>query len=269
MASASDPFLPLAAPGPLTERERFLFETAGYLIVPDALSAAEVEGCLAAARRAHAPFPPDEWRQLGALYEREPAVEALMDHPSVLPKVRALLGDHFILQSSWCTMSPPGFPGGRFHQDGSSVYEFRRLGLPTPLLQLRIGFFLTDQSRADQGNMVLLPGSHNGALPPPTSASLADLPIAQVIRGEPGTALLFHQGVFHCGTANAMPYPRYIQHMVYAPPWLVPSDRTGNDPDFLARATPLRRALVGEWGRPEEPFGLGYAPLPFPGGLPG
>ena len=113
------------------------------------------------------PTPPSEWRQLGAVYEQEPAVEPLIDHPSILPKVRALLGDHFILQSSWCTVSPPEFAGGGFHQDGSGVYEFRRLASPTPLVQLRVGYFLTDQSEPDMGNMVMIPGSHNAAVPLP------------------------------------------------------------------------------------------------------
>ncbi|MFN3648565.1 MAG: phytanoyl-CoA dioxygenase family protein [Armatimonadota bacterium] len=255
--------LPIAAPGPLSPLERFLFDVTGFLVIPGALTSEEVTACLGAAERAHAAHPPEEWSQLGALYEREPAVEPLIDHPSVLPKVRALLGDHFILQSSWCTRSPAHFPGQRFHQDGSSVYEFRRLGTPVPLLQLRIGFFLTDQSRPDMGNMVLVPGSHNASEPLPPGTQPEELPIAQVICGRPGTALLFHQGVWHCGTRNAMDFPRYIQHMVYAPPWLVPSDRRGNDSEFLARTTPLRRALLGEWNRPEEPFGIGYPPPPF------
>ena len=30
-----------------------------------------------------------------------------------------------------------------------------------------------------------------------------------------------------------------------------------------ARTTPLRRALVGEWTRPEQPFGMGYTKPPF------
>lgn len=256
-------FQPVGAPGAFTDQERFLFEVAGYLVIPNALSPAEVEGLLEAAKRAHSDYPASEWRQLGALYEREPAVEPLIDHPSVFPKVRALMGDHFILQSSWCTKSPAHFPGQGFHQDGSGVYEFRRLALPTPLVQLRIGFFLTDQSRPDQGNMVMIPGSHNARLPLPKGTKPESVPLARVICGEPGTALMFHQGVWHCGTANEMAYPRYIQHMVYAPPWLIPSDRKGNDPEFLARTTPLRRSLLGEWSRPEEPFGVGYPRPPF------
>jgi ectoine hydroxylase len=74
---------------------------------------------------------------------------------------------------------------------------------------------------------------------------------------------MFHQGVFHCGTQNERDYDRFIQHMVYAPPWLIPSDRSRNDPAFLERTTPLRRALLGEWKRPEEPFGHGYERPPF------
>jgi ectoine hydroxylase len=258
--------LPIAPPGPLTEMERVLFDIAGFLVVPDALTETEVAECLDAARRLHAPFPTSEWRQIGASYEQEPAMEPLIDHPSVFPKVRALLGDYFILQSSWCTKSPPGFGGQRFHQDGSGVYEFRRLAVPTPLLQLRIGYFLTDQSEPTMGNMVLIPGSHNATVAVPRETTPEDMPLAQVICGKPGTALLFHQGVWHCGTRNEQSYPRFIQHMVYAPPWLVPSDRTRNDPEFLARTTPLRRALLGEWERPEEPFGIGYPRPPFEGG---
>ena len=40
---------PIAQPGPLTERERFMFEATGYLVIPNALSPEEVEACLAAA----------------------------------------------------------------------------------------------------------------------------------------------------------------------------------------------------------------------------
>lgn len=255
--------VPIADPGPMTDLERFMFDTFGYLVIPDALTGDEVAACLDAAKRLHAGLPKGEWRQLGAAYEREPAVEPLIDHPSTLPKVRALLGDHFILQSSWCTVSPPGFKGQGFHQDGSGPYEFRRLALPTPLVQLRVGYFLTDQSRPNMGNMVMIPGSHNGSMRLPKGTAVADIPIAQVICGKPGTALMFHQGVYHCGTNNEMDFDRYIQHMVYAPPWLLPSDRTRNDPEFIARTTPLRRALLGEWNRPEEPFGVGYARPPF------
>ena len=120
---------PIGAPGAMTEWERYMFAVAGYLVIPGALTQAEVDRYLTAAKQLHSPFPENQWRQIGAAYEHEPAIEPLIDHPSVLPKVRALLGDYFILQSSWCTRSPAGFGGQGWHQDGSGLYEFRRLAL--------------------------------------------------------------------------------------------------------------------------------------------
>jgi hypothetical protein len=90
-----------------------------------------------------------------------------------------------------------------------------------------------------------------------------DIPIREVICGAPGTALLFHQGVFHRTGVNEMDFDRYTMHIVYSPPWLVPSDRMQNDPAFLARTTPLRRALLGDWKSAEQPFGAGYDRPPY------
>lgn len=258
--------IPIAAPGAMTERERFMFDTFGYLVIPDALSATEVAAVLEASRRAHSAYPAGEWRQLGHLYESEPAIEELLDHPAILPKIRALMGDYFIIQSSWATVQPANTKAGGYHQDGSGVYEFRRLAASqTPIMQLRVGYYLTDQSEDGMGNMVMIPGSHNHMTPLPKSIKpdVDDLPIRDVICGKPGTALLFHQGVFHRTGHNERDFDRHTMHIVYSPPWLIPSDRMGNDPEFLARTTPLRRALMGEWKRPDEPFGGGYSRPPF------
>jgi ectoine hydroxylase len=259
--------IPLASPGPLTDEERFMFDVFGYLVIPDALSPAENQACLDASVRAHNALPEGEWRQIGHLYETEPAIETLIDHPALIEKIRAIMGDYFFLQSSWCTKQPREGKAGGYHQDGSSVYDFRRLAPATPLLQLRVGYYLTDQSDPDAGNMVMIPGSHNSQLKLPKSVKpdMADLPIKDVVCGKPGTALLFHQGVWHRSGVNNKAWDRYTMHMVYAPPWLIPSDRTQNSSAFLERTTPLRRALVGEWKRPEEPFGMGYAKPPFAG----
>jgi len=123
----------------------------------------------------------------------------------------------------------------------------------------------TERFLFDTAGYLVIRGSHNAAVPLPKAlrASAADIPIRQVICGEAGTALMFHQGVYHRGMRNDMRHDRHMIHMVYAPPWLLPSDRMRNSPEFLARTTPLRRALVGEWTRPEQPFGIGYEPPPF------
>ena len=45
--------LPYGKPGPMTEAERYLFETTGLLIIPGALSAEETLACQAASERLH------------------------------------------------------------------------------------------------------------------------------------------------------------------------------------------------------------------------
>ncbi|MEO2003845.1 MAG: phytanoyl-CoA dioxygenase family protein [Candidatus Poribacteria bacterium] len=253
--------IPYGQPGPLTDTERFVFDSLGYLVIPDALNEDETAAALDACRRAHSQHPQDKWRQLGATFENEPALEHIVDHPSILPKARALFGDKFILQSSWATVVPPEFSGGGLHQDGSSAFQFSKLATPVPLIQLRTGFILTDQSEAGAGNMVLLPGSHNTSLSLPDGSKYTDIPTAHLVTGRPGTALMFHQGVYHCGSANTRDYHRHMFHTIYAPPWLNHTDRMNTSPEFLERTTPMRRALMGEWTHETESFHM--APLPF------
>ena len=255
---------PMVAPGCLTDLDRFIFESWGYLIIPDVLAPDEVDECLAASQRLHAGEAPG-WRQIGRGYETEPSLERLIDHPAVLPKVRGLYGDHFILQSAWNTMQPARGGMGGWHQDGSGAYDFKLLGAPIPLLQLRASYLLTDQRKPRMGNMELIPGSHRSLVPLPEVVRKggADPAISHVICASAGSVLLFHNAVWHRTYAHDGDYDRYTMHLIYSPPWVRASDRLQNSPEFLQRTTPLRRALMGEFERPDAPFGIGYASPPF------
>jgi len=257
---------PLAQPGPMTEMERFIFECWGYLIIPNVLSEAECDEALAAAKRVHGGQPAEKFKQIGRGFENEPALERLMDHPAVLPKVRALYGDRFVLQAAWCTVMPAASEHSSWHQDGSSAYDFRQLGFPVPLLQLRASFNLTDQSELGMGNMALIPGSHRSPVPLPQSVRKQPgaSPIQHIIRAARGSVLLFHNGVWHCPMPSNLTYDRYNMHFIYSPPWLRRSDREATDPAFLARTTPRRRALAGDYDRPDIPFGGGGAATTIP-----
>jgi ectoine hydroxylase len=256
---------PLAAPGPMTEMERFIFECFGYLIIPGVLSDRECDEALEAARRVHGSRPADKFRQVGRGFESEPALERLMDHPAVLPKVRALYGDRFVLQAAWCTVMPANSEHSSWHQDGSGAFDFKQLGYPVPLLQLRASFNLTDQSENGMGNMALIPGSHRSPVPLPASVRKQPYatPIQHIIRAARGSVLLFHNGVWHCPMPSKLNYDRYNMHFIYSPPWLRRSDREATDPGFLASTTPRRRALAGDYERPDAPFGAGIPNIPF------
>ncbi len=70
---------PLSQPGALTAMHRFIFESWGYLIIPDVLSAAECDEALAAAQRVHGSRPAEKFRQVGRGFEIEPSLERLID----------------------------------------------------------------------------------------------------------------------------------------------------------------------------------------------
>src|SRR4051812_32503228 len=91
---------PLSQPGAMTAMDRFIFESWGYLIIPDVLSEAECDEALEACQRIHGSKPAEKFRQVGRGYETEASLERLIDHPAVLPKLRALLGDKFELNAA-------------------------------------------------------------------------------------------------------------------------------------------------------------------------
>jgi ectoine hydroxylase len=262
---------PVIEPGRLTELERFIFESWGYFIIPNVLSDDEVVECLAASKRLHQAAGTQDFGQIGRGYETEPALERLIDHPAVLPKVRGLYGDHFILQAGWNTRQPAHGKMGGWHQDGSGAYDFKKLGYPIPLIQLRVSFLLNDQTHPRMGNMELIPGSHRSLVGLPETVRRGEseeeraVPIGHVICATAGSLLVFHNAVWHRTYAHDGNYDRYTMHMIYSPPWVRSSDRLQNSQEFLQRTTPLRRALMGEFERPDAPYGSGYASPQFDG----
>ena len=261
----NESMIPLAEPGAMSASERFMFESFGYLIIEDVLSPDEVEETLQATIRLHEGHPKERLLQLGKGFETEPAIERLIDHPAVLPKVRALYGDRFELQAAWCTVQPAGSQSVGWHQDGSSAFDFKQLAFPVPLVQLRASYNLTDQSELFMGNMMLIPGSHRSpvGMPDELRKEIHVSPIQHIVRCKPGTVLLFHNGVWHSPMPNDRDFDRYNMHFIYSPPWLRRSDRFETSPEFLARTTPLRRALMGDYERPDTPFAGGFPAIPF------
>jgi ectoine hydroxylase len=250
--------------GEFTALDRFIFESWGYVVIPDVLSADEVARCYEASERLHADRE-GGFGQLGRGYETSQDLERLIDHPAVLPKIRALYGDRFILQASWNTMQPAHAGVGRWHQDGSSAFDFKQLSYPIPLIQLRASFLLSDQTEPGMGNMELIPGSHRSqvGLPDEVREAKGEVPIGHVICATAGSVLLFHNAVWHRTYAHNGDRDRYTAHYVYSPPWVRPADRMENSEDFLARTTPLRRSLMGQFERPDAAFGRSYEAPPF------
>ena len=257
---------PIVQPGVMTDHDRFVFECFGYFLIEDVLTEAECAEVLEASKRLHRENDSSRQQQIGRGFETESAIENLIDHPAVLPKIRGLLGDRFVLQSAWCTKKPAGDESVFWHQDGSSAYDFKDVGYPVPLLQLRATYLLTDQSEPYTGNMMMIPGSHRSRYPLARERyqQVNASPIQHIICGKPGTVQIFHNGVWHSPMPNHQDIDRYNMHYIYSPPWVRRSDRDNTDADFLERTTEIRRSMMGDYDRPDRPFGAGgYPPIPF------
>ncbi len=94
------------------------------------------------------------------ILDDNPAFLDLMDDPLIMPYITDLLHEkpHFAASdANWETEEGTG--GFWWHIDGHDD-GYRKLRPHIPLLQLKVGYYLTDMTEPNQGNLMLVPGSH-------------------------------------------------------------------------------------------------------------
>jgi len=168
-----------------TAAERFFFETQGYLVLENFLAADHVARLLAAldaavARRRtgypagyKAVWPPKQKADLTQVHgekstrilnilEDDALFRELLDWPALQPYVHAFCNrdphycasDAIVEETSDFLKRTDGW-----HIDGCDN-GYRSLSPQIPLLQLKVGYYLTDMSRPWRGNLTVVPGSH-------------------------------------------------------------------------------------------------------------
>ena len=140
-------------------------------------------------------------------------------------------------------MQPAGGTVGGWHQDGSGAFDFKKLGYPIPLIQLRASYLLTDQSvpaHAEIWNSFRAATAASSVARTRSARNRDDVPIGHVICAPgPVRSLIFHNAVWHRTFAHDGDYDRYTMHYVYSPPWVRNSDRLDNSTEFLEQTTEL------------------------------
>ena len=155
----------------LTPEQREHWDTQGYLVLPGVLATDEIERLINAVDRLDEASQrdgraPDEFLSTLNVVEEDDAFLNLIDHPRHLGILMDLMGACIQLITSQVMVRPPTpHPGSRWHFDGPKPYPFPRANGLTPLLHLKIGWFLTDLDAPDMGNFLLIPGSHRGKFP--------------------------------------------------------------------------------------------------------
>ena len=253
------PPIAAAKTGP-TPDERFLFDTQGYIVLENFLSAdhvarlLKVTDAVIARRRelSRSSSPQTGFTQtIGknstrVLYilDDDPLYLELLDWPAIMPYVKTLLNP----MAHHCASDVIVWEAGDFpkHQPGWHIdghdNGFRNLGSPIPLLQLKIGYYLTDMTKPGASHLMVVPGSHKSRQEPQPGPD-GMLPGAIQVCAPAGSAILFHNALWH-GTGPFEPgRQRKMLYYAYEHPWMIASqEHWGYPKDFYnRRLSPARQ----------------------------
>ncbi|RKH13170.1 hypothetical protein D7X74_22280 [Corallococcus sp. CA047B] len=252
-----------------TAEERSFFEREGYLVVPDALSPAQVQRLVDVIDRCGR----EDGAQPGRFYNqvdilgRDDAFVELVDNPAVLGRICGLLGWNIWVNHVHFNLRPPDASSENYrygwHVDGG-VFS-TDLQYQAPMTAIKVGFYLTDLSEPDRGQTHIFPRSHMSErnwqddfkrFTPPTEKA-----VPLCVR--PGSAVLFQQRTLHShGSPNLSQLTRKTIFMQWAYRWLFPVD-TMTLHDLGQRVEdPIRRQMLGlDPARPKGKLSGRYYPV--------
>lgn len=189
----------------MTENERYLFDLQGYVVVPNALDAAEVAALNSIVDTKIAALPDGDWsthRFMEPLTWGAPFRDVI-DHPRLLPYVQEIVApqvriDHTYLDIIRSGLSPIGarLHGGRVPFDSLQYFNYVEGRFYNGLSVVAIN--LMDVSCGD-GGFGCVPGSHKSNLPFPEAwKDLQDpKPFVDRVAGPAGTAIVFTEALTH------------------------------------------------------------------------
>jgi hypothetical protein len=264
----------------LTARDRKKFDEEGYLIVPDALTGKQLRALNEAADtlyQKHGGDPVTGRMEIRNCVAHHPLFLEAAVHPALLSFVVGQMGPDIRIRTSELDVRPPlprrrpneklgqnrrGEPE-QWHIDGPS-FGFPQLDGLVPIMEVRVGFFLTDLRGPESGNLCLVPGSHKWDYRHLYNDQL-ELPPEAIVRIQvpPGSAVIFRTGLWHCASSNYSALTRKVLYIAYTYRWIYPSDNLTQNEALLARCTPIQRQLLGGAGRTGEHI-LGPDPILTP-----
>jgi hypothetical protein len=226
---------------------RQAFGSEGFSIVPGALTAEEAARLRVACVDALAGVEGTRVmvRNAGQVL---PEVRDLIDNPLLLRRVVTELGAFIRVIASEAVVRRAGDPGLDWHRDGGPL--MRHLA---GLSHLKVQVFLSPVLDSENGNLILLPGSHCGPLPP--RESVPDAPAEAVtVTARPGDAVLWDAALLHRVDPNEGTTDRVSVILAYGFLWMQPYDYVGIEPSLEREGTALQRLLFGERTEQTHPY---------------
>jgi hypothetical protein len=187
----------------MTQEEIFTFDLEGYLVLKQVLSRDEVsslralaaEKCPLAERSAyHRAFGASAW---GHPYQ------SLIDHPTIVPYLRDVLGPKFRLDHDYCIFATKGgrdqdLHGGATGKNPDHWYQYRDGVIRSGLTVVT---FVLSPARSGDGGFCCIPGSHKsnfiGSVPRDVSTYQRMPHYVVQPAVEPGDAIIFTEALIH------------------------------------------------------------------------
>ncbi len=245
-----------------TASERFFWDNFGYLVLDSFLPADLVERLLEVSERVIAKRRAQKEQGLSHtgmthingdstrifyILDDDPLFLEMMTYPPLMPYITTLLNEKPHHHASDLIVEHPQEGRGMgWHLDGHDN-GYRGLGNPIPLLQLKVGFYLTDMMEPGRGNLCVVPGSHRAKLEP----DAADRQNTELFEGAiqvcapAGSAVLFHNALWHSGGPwTQTDGARIMLYTAYEHPWMLGSqEHWGYSKEFYQRLTPEQRSF--------------------------
>lgn len=243
----------------MTEEQKVVYGTQGYLVVEGAFAPDELARVRAVFDRAAGDGG------LGDLPNRDDVFVRLAEHPTVFPVVHRILGDDVQLRALQGMTIAPGGAGKGWHREVAGM-----LGVdhPASTVCVQVVFHLDDVAE-DGACVSVVPGSHRFKpdLGFPEIARIKEMPHHVALRVKAGTAVVLHGNLWQARTRNRSETPQRFLAYAYVHCWMrqalpelsAHAVKVASSTHNLAQLFGLvisHRDARGYWGRKVE----GYTP---------
>ncbi len=268
----------------MTPQQEKDFEDLGYIILENFLHQEELDRLLSAVdetasniRKTKGIGPNDPFSIRNALAHHDTFLD-LIDHPRMLPLVVDAIGWNIQIRTSHLDYRPPypkdlqagkvgtgdgadkqaGYQNVNWHPDLASDHIFSAPSLDgrLPFMEIKVFYVLSDLRESNCGNLWLAPGSHKRT--PQELWVMKNKPDAfeaLELKLPPGAAVLWRTATWHCVVPNLSDKTRKVMHIGYHYRWLRPTDYHQQEPELIARCSPIRRQLLGALAVGDSPLG--------------
>ena len=199
---------------PELEREVNFFMKWGYLLIEEAITQSQVELLRTALDET---FERSRTQFTHQLLEEDDRFAFLLDHPPILTRMKAILGNCVQLHSATARVTEPGAPDQSWHRDGPWPVDPDGTPFGSIPGQINCGYYL-DELTMENGPIAIVPGSQRAPFKPPEG--FPRFPDEKMILAKPGQAVLFNGWLYHRGVANKSNNRRRVCLICYQNAWM-------------------------------------------------